>query len=217
MSRGAWGGLNGRSLLASGSQDEQLLAKILPDNVAGSSGSDKARALIAAHGDLERILQAESHQLRMVVPLSQDEIDLLESMRRVAGLVPKEVLRPVINSISSLEVYLRTSSKRESSGDPRALLLDRRNRLQGDAVLENYLRQDVITASRELIRIVRKHGGSAAIITESRRRAGTSFEPALIAHAKGVGGTLRAVGIVLHDYVRWSDRACESMRGLGLL
>jgi hypothetical protein len=106
---------------------------------------------------------------------------------------------------------------REGSLNPRVLLLDQCNRLQEDAALENYLSLDPNTAARELIRVVHKHGGSAAIIAESRRRAEPPFEAALISHAKFVGRTLQAGGMVLHDYVRWSDSGCQSMRALGLL
>ena len=209
---------NGASAKRQSSSDKKLLAKILSDDAAGLSGFDKACALIAAHGDLGCVLRTENHQLSMVAPLSEDEISLLETMRRTAGLISdKDVSRrPIIKSLSALKVYLRSSSEREVWLCPRALLLDQCNRLLADVALENCFRKDANTTARDLIRLACKYGGSAAIVVQSGGRAAPAFEAALVNQAKIVSRTLRVVGILLHDYVRWSDRGCESMRDLGL-
>jgi DNA repair protein RadC len=199
--------------------EEQLLARILRDDVAGLSGCDKARALIASNGDLGHVLRAEPHRLRVVVPLSNEDLSLLNILRRAAGLASKnEVLsRPVIGSLSALEAYLRSALGADVSLELRALLLDQRNRLQADVALKHHPGQDATTAARDLIRIALEHGASAAIVVQGGRRDANCFETALIDRAKIVERSLQAVGIVLHDYVRRNHLGCASMRASGFL
>jgi DNA repair protein RadC len=125
--------------------------------------------------------------------------------------------RPVIGSLSALETYLGLSLERDLNLDPRALLLDRCNRLLVEVALKDDLRQDAIGAATDLIRAALEHGASAAIVVQSGRRAATSFEPALINRAKIVERSLKVIGIVLHDYVCRSDHGCASMRASGFL
>jgi hypothetical protein len=63
----------------------------LRDDVADLSGSDKAHALTAANGDLGGVLGTASHRLRLVEPLSDDEMSLLEIMRRAAASYPRRM------------------------------------------------------------------------------------------------------------------------------
>lgn len=199
--------------------DEQLLAKILSDHVGPLSGSDKARALIAAHSDLGGVLRAESHRLGLVVPLSDEEMSLLEVMRRAARLVSeREVLKtPVIGSLSALQAYLESSLERDVSPHLQALLLDQRNRLQADVPLKDRDGQDAIMVGRDLTRVALQYGASATIVVQTGKRAATSFEAELINQATITQRSLQDVDIVLHDYVRRSDHGWVSMRASGLL
>jgi DNA repair protein RadC len=199
--------------------DEQLLAKLLSDHVTSLSGSDRSHALVAAYGDLGGILRTEPDRLRLVVPLSNEEISLLKIMRRAADLAfEKDVMsRPVIGSLSALLAYLGPSSKRDVSLGLRALLLDQSNRLQADVPRKDKVEPEAVMTARELVQVALEHGASAVIVVESGGRASTSFEAALINQAKIVQRSLKAVDIVLHDYVRRSGVHWLSMRASGLL
>lgn len=199
--------------------EAQVLAKIFSDHAGPLSGFGRARALIAAHGDLGGVLRTECRRLRLVVPLSDEEMTLLEIMRRAVGVIPaKEVLtRPVIGSLSALEAYLESSLEKNVSPDLRALLLDQRNRLRADVPLKDRVGQEAIMVARDLIHVALEHGASAAIVAQSGKRAATSFEAALVNQTKIVQRSLQVVDLVLHDYVRRSDRGWVSMRASGLL
>jgi DNA repair protein RadC len=211
---GAISGFNEVSSPEAQSAGQRLLTKILSDGVAGLSSSDKARALIAAHGDLQGVLRTESHRLMGVVPLSDEELSLLEIMRRAVGFASDDSLsKPTIGSLSALEGYLRGSSERDAS----LLLLDQRNRLQADIAFSTAVGQHQLPAARDVIRLALEHGASAAIAVQSRRGALTMLEPALINQAKIVERSLRIVGVILQDFVLRSDHRCVSMRACGLI
>lgn len=195
--------------------DQRLLTKILTDDVAGLSGSDKARALIAAHRDLYRVLRMEFHRLRGVVPLSDEDLSLLETMRRAVGCVSEDdsLSKPVIGSLSALEAYLQCSSESDAS----LLLLDQRNRLQADVACSMAVGQQQLAAARNVTRLALEYGASAAIVVQGRSAAVTLVEPALINQAKIVERSLLVVGILLQDYVLRSDDGCVSMRASGLI
>ena len=212
---GAISGFNEVSSPEAQSSEQRLLAKIFSDDVAGLSSSDKARALIAAHGDLHGVLRTESHRLMGVVPLSDEELSLLEIMRRAAGFASDHdsLSKPTIGSLSALEAYLRCSSERDAS----LLLLDQRNRLQADVAFSTTVGQHHLPAARDVIRLALEHGASAAIAVQSRRGALTMLEPALINQAKIVERSLRIVDVILQDFVLRSDNRCVSMRACGLI
>lgn len=196
------------------SSDQRLLTKILTDDVAGLSGSDKARALIAAHRDLYRVLRMELHRLRGVVPLSDEDLSLLDAMRLAVGCVSEDdsLSKPVIGSLSALEAYLQCSSE----SDANLLLLDQRNRLQADVAFSMAVGQQ-LAAARDVTRLALEYGASAAIVVQGWSAAVTLVEPALINQAKIVERSLLVVGILLQDYVLRSDDGCVSMRASGLI
>lgn len=212
---GAISGSNEVSSPEAQTSDQRLLAKILGHDVAGLSGADKARALIAAHGDLHGVLRTELHRLLEVVPLTDEELNLLEAMRGALSFVSEDdrLSKPAIGSFSALEAYLQCSSQRDAS----LLLLDQRNRLQADITVSTALGQHQLPAAGDVIRLALEYGASAAIVVQSRRGAVGSVEPAVINQAKIVERRLRVVGIVLQDYVIRGDERCVSMRACGLI
>jgi DNA repair protein RadC len=196
------------------SSDQRLLAKILRDDGGGLSGSQRARVLIAAHGDLNGVLRTESHRLKGLVHLSDEELGLLEIMRRAAGLFSENdsLNKPAIGSLSALKAYLQSSLERDIS----LLLLDQRNRLQADVGLNEAVPRNQVSAAH-VVRLALEYGASAAIVVQSWRSVAISFEPALIDRAKIVERSLRVVDIILQDYVLRSDDRCISMRASGLI
>ena len=199
--------------------DEELLELLLYRALPRGDVRALALRLLAAFGDLPRIMAAPPERLREVSgvgPAVAEQLKMMEALgHRMARA--RIIDRPVLSSWDALLDYLATALAHQTTERFRVLHLDRRNVLIADEEVARGTVDHVPVYPREVVKRALALDASALILVHNHPSGDPTPSEADIAMTLAVRDAAEVLGLVLHDHLIVGKGEHLSFRSEGLL
>ena len=178
-----------------------------------------AKSLLARFGSLGAVLGATIEELATVPGIGETaamDIKLLHEATLRAGR-DKIVKRPVISSWSALLGYVRVALANESREQVRVLLLDKKNQLIADEVMNRGTVDHAPVYPREVMRRALELSSSNIIILHNHPSGDPTPSRPDIDMTKQIVEAGKALKIAVHDHLVVGREGVASFKALGLM
>ncbi|TVQ38973.1 MAG: DNA repair protein RadC [Geminicoccaceae bacterium] len=195
-----------------------LLASALEWFVPPLLARRHASTLLERHGTLGAVLAASSERLAGQLE-SRDAAAFLKVIQALVIAVVREPIqeRPLINSPSALDAYLRASLRHEPVECVRLLFLNGGNRLIGEEVHSRGTVNHCPLYPREVVRRVIEMNANALILVHNHPSGDPTPSPQDSEMTRNLAQTLKRIGVSLHDHVIAGANTSFSFRSHKLL
>ena len=195
-----------------------LLASALGWFVPPLAARRHAEALLERHGTLGAVLAASSERLAGQLQ-SIEAAAFLKVVEALVVAVVREPIqeRPLINSPSALDAYLRASLRHEAVECVRLLFLNGGNRLIGEEVHSRGTINHCPLYPREVVRRVIEMNANALIVVHNHPSGDPNPSEQDIEMTRQLAQTLKRIGVSLHDHVIAGGNGSFSFRAQKLL
>ncbi|WP_371155691.1 DNA repair protein RadC [Jannaschia sp. 2305UL9-9] len=199
--------------------DYELLEMILFRALPRGDTKPLAKRLLAAFGDLNRVMAAPTARLSEVKgagPAVVEQIKIMEAVgHRMARA--KVIGRPVLSSWDALLDYLQTAMSHQEVEQFRTLYLDRKNVLIADEQLAEGTVDHVPVYPREVMKRALELNASALILVHNHPSGDPTPSEADITMTYAIRDASKVLGIVLHDHLIIGKARELSFRSEGIL
>lgn len=199
--------------------DYELLELVLFRSIARGDVKGIAKALIARFGSFAEVVAAPPEllsEIKGVGPAIINDLKLVEqAAKRVAIGAVKN--RQVLGSYASVVEYCRTAMAFAEREEFRLLLLDKKNGLIGDEMMQRGTVDHTPVYPREIIRRALQLNASAVILVHNHPSGDPSPSRADIEMTNEIVALAEPLGIVVHDHLIVGRKGHASFRALGLL
>ena len=177
-----------------------------------------AEALLARHGTLGAVLAASPERLAGQLQ-STEAAAFLKVVQALVVAVVREPIqeRPLINSPSALDAYLRASLRHEAVECVRLLFLNGGNLLIGEEVHSRGTINHCPLYPREVVRRVIEMNANAVIVVHNHPSGDPTPSEQDTEMTRHLAQTLKRIGVSLHDHVIAGANVSFSFRAHKLL
>ncbi|TKW67477.1 MAG: JAB domain-containing protein [Paracoccus denitrificans] len=199
--------------------DYELLELILFRTIPRQDVKPLARRLIAAFGDLARVLSAPVPRLSAIEGVGPAVVTDLKLVAAAAQRMARGKImhRPVLSGWDALLDYCHTAMGHEGIEEFRVLFLDRKNVLIADEAQGRGTVDHVPVYPREILRRALELGASALILVHNHPSGDPTPSDADISMTLRIQTGAEVMGIVIHDHLIIGAGCEVSFRREGLL
>lgn len=179
-----------------------LLALMLGQFMPVAAAQRHAETLLARHGTLGGVVAASSERLTDQLQ-NADAAAFIKVLRALATELVREPIteRPLIDSPSALNAYLRASLRHESVECVRLMFLNGSNRLITEEVHSQGTINHCPLYPREVVRRVIEMNANALIVIHNHPSGDPAPSPQDAEMTQHLAQTLSRIGVSLHDHV----------------
>jgi DNA repair protein RadC len=199
--------------------DYELLELVLFRAIPRRDVKPLAKALVARFGSFAEVMSAEPARLMEVEGVSAgvaSDLKVIEAAaRRLARGAVRE--RPLLESWSALQEYLRATMAFAPREEFRVLFLDKRNHLIADEVQGRGTVDHTPVYPREIARRALELSATAIILAHNHPSGDPAPSAADVAMTREIVAVLAPLKIVVHDHVILARNGHASLKGLKLI
>ena len=199
--------------------DYELLEMILFRALPRGDTKPLAKRLLAAFGDINRVLAAPPARLAEVNGVGQSVIEQLKIIEAVGHRMAraKVINQPVLSSWDALLEYLQTAMAHRANEQFRVLYLDRKNVLIADEAQAEGTVDHVPVYPREIVKRALELNASALILVHNHPSGDPSPSQQDISMTYQIRDAADVLGLVVHDHLIIGKAATLSFRSEGYL
>ena len=188
---------------AARSRDAGLLEALLAGCVPPARAGVLAERLIAAFGDLGRVVSAPPERLRSVLGWDGAVADHIKAAEAIACRMARAETedRPVLSTWDALMRYLQVSLSHHAVERARVLYLDRRNALVAEEEAGSGTVDHVSVYPREILRRALDLDATALILVHNHPTGDPTPSDEDVALTHALRDACDALGLTLHDHV----------------
>lgn len=196
-----------------------LLCQILSSPEAHAAHIAQASALLAAFGDLRRVIQQDPCLLVQAAGLSDSQIRMLKGFEAAVREMLRSTIadRPLLSNWAALLDYCHFSLSHRDREQFRVLFLDTKNHLIADEVMGEGTVNHVPVYPREVLRRALQLNATALILLHNHPSGDPSPSSADIEMTRLIQRASEPLGIVVHDHVIIGAQAHVSLRAEGYM
>jgi DNA repair protein RadC len=193
---------------------ECLIAPLL-----GERSGDLARALIASHGSLAAVLNADETLLGEELDGDARAAALLAAVREVHLSLLREPIRDreIVGNYADLIAYLHADLAHKRTEQVRILFLSSANRLLRDEIVSEGCLDEAPLYVRDILRRALQVGAGAIIVVHNHHSGDATPSKADIDITRQLIEAGRTLGVLVHDHLVVGGSGVVSMRNLGLI
>lgn len=198
--------------------DYELLELILFMAIPQRDVKPLAKDLLIRFGSLSALCAAPPEEIVKVRGISENAATALKAVEAAAfAFLRQEVARrPILNSATRLNDYLRATLGHAREEHFRILFLNRKNELIADEIQQKGTVDHTPAYPREVMRRAFELGATAIILCHNHPSGDPAPSQADIDMTRAIAEAGRHFSILLHDHVIVSRNGCASLRALGL-
>ena len=199
--------------------DYELLEMLLYVALPRGDTKPLAKALLTEFGSFARVLNASPNELVRVSGVGEAVVMALKLPHAVVTRLLREAVlgQHIIDSWEDLLNYCKVAMGHLQQEQLRLLLLNAKNRVIGDEVMNHGTIDQTILYPREVIKRVLETGATGIIIVHNHPSGDTQPSKADIAITQVLYQACKLLDISLHDHLVVSAGSHFSFRAQGLL
>lgn len=197
--------------------DYELLELILFMAIPQRDVKPLAKELLLRFGGLAALCAAPPEEIMKTRGVSENTATALKAIEAAAfAFLRQDVMkRPVLNSMTRLNDYLRATLGHAREEHFRILFLNRKNELIADEIQQKGTVDHTPAYPREVMKRAFELGATAIILCHNHPSGDSAPSQADIDMTRAIAEAGRHFSILVHDHIIVSRNGCTSLKAIG--